>query len=292
MRILLTGAEGQLGRCFSDRAAESLEVFATDRKQLDITDSAAVENIIRSLKPEAIINAAAYTAVDKAESDYDTAHLINCQGVKHLAAMASKLNIPLIHISTDYVFNGESHIAYSESDRCDPKSVYGATKLAGELEALQSPKGIVIRTSWVFSEYGNNFVKTMLRLGTQRDALSVVGDQYGCPTYAGDLAHAIIRILDMPEFKPGLYHYSGDESVSWYEFAENIFTTAQASGLYPRVPSLSSITTEQYPTSAARPRYSVMNTNKLKAVGIAAGDWKKQLATIIPKILNEFRVQA
>ncbi|AYA06628.1 MULTISPECIES: dTDP-4-dehydrorhamnose reductase [Rahnella] len=287
MRVLLTGAEGQLGRCFSDRAGESLEILATDRKQLDITDLVAVQKVIDSFKPDAIVNAAAYTAVDKAESDYDAAFAINCQAVKNLASQAGKLNIPFIHVSTDYVFNGESKIAYSESDNCDPKSVYGVTKRAGELEVLQSPKGIVIRTSWVFSEYGNNFVKTMLRLGAQRDALSIVGDQYGCPTYAGDLAQAIIEILSIPNFKPGLYHYSGDESVSWYQFALSIFATAHASGSYPRIPALSSITTEEYPTPAARPRYSVMNTNKLNAAGIAPGNWKKQLETIIPKILNE-----
>lgn len=290
MRILLTGADGQLGRCFSDRAGELVEILATDRKQLDITDLQAVEKIIESFKPDAIVNAAAYTAVDKAESDYDTAYAINCQAVKNLAGEAIKLNIPFIHVSTDYVFNGESEMAYSESDICDPKSVYGTTKRAGELEALQSPKGIVIRTSWVFSEYGNNFVKTMLRLGAQRDALSIVGDQYGCPTYAGDLAQAILNILAASDFKPGIYHYSGDESVSWYQFAQEIFITAKASGLYPRSPALSSITTEEYPTPAARPRYSVMNTNKLNAVGIAPGKWKKQLEVIIPKILNEVSV--
>jgi len=290
MRILLTGAEGQLGRCFSDRAGDSLEILATDRKQLDITDLQAVEKVIDSFKPDAIVNAAAYTAVDKAESDYDTAYAINCEAVKNLAAEASRLNIPFIHVSTDYVFNGESEIAYSESDSCDPQSVYGTTKRAGELEALKSPKGIVIRTSWVFSEYGNNFVKTMLRLGAQRDALSIVGDQYGCPTYAGDLAQAILKMLAASDFEPGLYHYSGDESVSWYQFAQKIFTTANASGLYPRVPILSSITTEEYPTPAARPRYSVMNTNKLNAMGITPGKWKKQLEAIIPKILNEIGV--
>lgn len=290
MRVLLTGAEGQLGRCFSDRAGALLEVLATDRKQLDITDIDAVQKIINDFNPDAIVNAAAYTEVDKAESDYDAAYAINCHAVKNLASQASKLNIPFIHVSTDYVFNGESKIAYNESDECDPKSVYGATKRAGELEALQSPKGIVIRTSWVFSEYGNNFVKTMLRLGVQRDALSIVGDQYGCPTYAGDLAQAILTMLATPNFMPGLYHCSGDESVSWYQFAQSIFNTAHASASYPRIPVLSSITTDEYPTPAARPRYSVMNTNKLNAAGIAPGDWKKQLERVIPKILKEVSV--
>lgn len=289
MKILLTGSEGQLGRCFIDRADKRFEILATDRKQLDITDAHAVKTIIESFRPDAIVNAAAYTAVDKAESDTDAARAINATAVKHLAEQATAMGIPLIHVSTDYVFNGENEKPYLETDECSPQSVYGETKREGELEALKSPLGIVIRTSWVFSEYGNNFVKTMLRLGTQRDALSIVGDQYGCPTYAGDLAQAILDILAKPDFPAGIYHFSGDESVSWYQFANEIFTVAVRSGHYNRAPALSSITTKEYPTPAARPQYSVMCTDKLMKAGIPPGNWKQQLAIIVPKLLTEVK---
>lgn len=277
MKVLLTGANGQLGRCFQDRLPANWQILATDSAQLDITDLAQVAAAITAFKPDAIVNAAAYTAVDKAESDVDLAERINAAGPANLASVAAQHGIRLVHVSTDYVFDGNANTPYTEESPTNPLSVYGATKLAGERAvSAAAPDAIIVRTAWVFSEYGNNFVKTMLRLGKERDGLSIVNDQRGCPTYAGDLAQAIIALLQQ-NAAGGIYHYAGDKEVSWFEFAQAIFTVAVQKAVLNRAPMLTPITTTQYPTPAHRPTYSTLAGDKIKALGIALSDWQSAL---------------
>ena len=224
MRTLLTGAKGQLARCLRDRLPEDWELIATDSTSLDITDTEAVHHMIKNFQPDAIVNAAAYTAVDKAEENAEAAFAVNATAVHNLAAAARAAHARFIHISTDYVFDGEGKRPYRETDYTNPRSTYGQSKVAGELLALAAhPESTIVRTSWLFSEYGSNFVKTMLRLAKERDSLSIVHDQTGCPTYAGDLAHAIISLLQQPTSPRGIFHYCGNKSATWYEFTKASF---------------------------------------------------------------------
>lgn len=288
MRVLLTGAAGQLGRCFIDRLPADWILMATDSQQLDITDPVAVSAVVAQFIPEAIVNAAAYTAVDKAESEPEKATAINVDGPGFLAAAAAKLDIPFVHISTDYVFDGTASEPYCENTPCSPKSIYGQTKLDGEIAALKAnPKTVVIRTAWVFSEYGNNFVKTMLRIGAQRTELGVVSDQYGCPTYAGDIAAVVIAMLSKPQMSYGIYHYCGDTAVSWFDFAQSIFTEAQACELYPHQVKVNPIASHEYPTPASRPAYSILSTDKICALNLRPSPWKQQLKIVLHKILSQ-----
>ncbi|KHS66653.1 dTDP-4-dehydrorhamnose reductase [Pectobacterium brasiliense] len=281
MRILLTGANGQLGRCFQDRLPTEWEILATDTAELDITDLARVEEVVKDFQPDAIVNAAAYTAVDKAESEPELAEKINVTGPENLAVVANKQGIRLVHVSTDYVFDGNATEPYHEDSATNPLSVYGKTKLAGEQAVTQAaPETIIVRTAWVFSEYGNNFVKTMLRLAKERDSLSIVHDQRGCPTYAGDLAQAIISLLDK-NVEGGIYHYCGDKEVSWYEFAQAIFSTAVQKALLNKAPILTPITTAQYPTQAQRPAFSILCQKKINKLGVNSSNWEKSLGAII-----------
>ncbi|CAI0781384.1 dTDP-4-dehydrorhamnose reductase [Serratia proteamaculans] len=288
MRVLLTGAAGQLGRCFIDRLPADWILMATDSQQLDITDPVAVSAVVAQFMPEAIVNAAAYTAVDKAESEPEKAKAINVDGPSFLAAAAAKLDIPFVHISTDYVFDGTASEPYCENTPCSPKSIYGQTKLDGEIAALKAnPKTVVIRTAWVFSEYGNNFVKTMLRVGVQRTELGVVSDQYGCPTYAGDIAAVVIAMLSKPQLSYGIYHYCGDTAVSWFDFAQSIFKEAQACELYPHQVKVNPIASHEYPTPASRPAYSILSTDKISALNLRPSPWKQQLKIVLHKILSQ-----
>lgn len=281
MKILLTGANGQLGRCFQDRLPAEWEILATDTAELDITDLEHVEQTVKQFKPDAIVNAAAYTAVDKAESEPELAEKINVIGPENLAIVASKQGIRLVHVSTDYVFDGNATEPYREDSATNPLSVYGKTKLAGEQAvAKASSKAIIVRTAWVFSEYGNNFVKTMLRLAKERDTLSIVNDQRGCPTYAGDLAQAIISLLEK-NAEGGIYHYCGDKEVSWYEFAEEIFKIAKQKSVVTNTPTLKPIATEHYPTPAHRPAFSTLACEKMKALEISLSEWINALAKAI-----------
>ncbi|GKW41460.1 NAD(P)-dependent oxidoreductase [Pectobacterium carotovorum subsp. carotovorum] len=283
MRILLTGANGQLGRCFQDRLPAEWEILATDTAELDITEIEHIEQTVKQFKPDAIVNAAAYTAVDKAESEPELAAKINVTGPENLAIVASKQGIRLVHVSTDYVFDGNAAEPYSEDSATNPLSVYGKTKLAGEQAvAKASSEAIIVRTAWVFSEYGNNFVKTMLRLGKERDALSVVNDQRGCPTYAGDLAQAIISLLEK-NAEGGIYHYCGDKEVSWYEFAEEIFRTAVKINKLAEAPTIKPVTTREFSTVAIRPKYSTLNTSKIEVIDIISSRWIESLSEIIAK---------
>lgn len=281
MKVLLAGANGQLGRCFQDRLPFGWQILATDSTELDITDLAQVTATVSAFKPNSILNAAAYTAVDKAESEVAAAERINAVGPANLASVATQHGIRLVHVSTDYVFDGNTNTPYTEESVTNPLSVYGITKLAGERAvSAAAPDAIIVRTAWVFSEYGNNFVKTMLRLGKERDALSIVDDQRGYPTYAGDLAQAIIALLQQ-NAAGGIYHYAGDKEVSWFEFAQTIFSVAVQKAVLSKAPTLTPITTAQYPTPAHRPAYSTLAGEKVMGLGIELSDWQGALKKTI-----------
>ena len=275
--ILVTGANGQLGSELKDFELKypQFNFYFTNSQELDITNHSLVRSFIIENKIEIIVNCAAYTAVDKAETEHVLCNEINHLAVANFAQIAKEQNIKLVQISTDYVFDGESYKPYLESDSTNPQSVYGTTKLAGEI-AMQNiaPKNsIIIRTSWVYSSYGNNFVKTMLRLGREREELSIIVDQVGTPTYAKDLAKAILEILPQLEKKEvAIYNFSNLGVCSWYDFAKAIF---ESSGIKVNV---APIETSQYPTAAKRPLYSVMNKRKItEKFNITIPYWKDSL---------------
>lgn len=292
MRILLTGKNGQLGRCFQDVISEDsqgYELFAFGSADLDITNKQQLMKVVDSIKPDIIINAAAYTHVDQAEVDKEQAFLVNETGTRLLANAANKLNIPLIHISTDYVFDGNAVEPYKPNDITSAQSVYGQSKLAGELALIEHcQKYLILRTAWVFSEYGNNFVKTMVRLADEKVQLSVVADQYGCPTYAGDIAKAIVAICDQYRLQGmlnwGTYHYCGDHTTSWHGFARAIFSKAYQYQLINKIPKLTAISSEQYPTPAIRPSYSVLDTACLINLNVTASPWLASLGCVLKKL--------
>lgn len=287
MRVLVTGCNGQVGHCLTELLAKSdVILHAVDKEVLDITNQEAVNAVVNEFRPTVIINAAAHTAVDKAETETELSYAINRDGPKYLAEAAQAVGAAILHISTDYVFEGNKKGEYAESDATAPQGVYGASKLAGEVAVASAcEKHIILRTAWVFGEHGNNFVKTMLRLGASRDELSIVGDQFGGPTYAGDIASALItiakQIASNQAVQYGVYHYSGLPHVSWYQFAETIFDVAVDQGILAKKPMLHCITTAQYPTPAKRPSNSTLNTEKIKsAFAIAASDWKVALTNL------------
>ncbi|WP_269621004.1 dTDP-4-dehydrorhamnose reductase [Zhongshania sp. BJYM1] len=287
MHILVTGANGQLGQCLADQLiAQGITHTLLSRQDADINDTVVLEKIVADKGITAIINAAAYTAVDKAESEHELAKRINEDGPAALAKLCSRFDIPLLHVSTDYVFDGNKKTPYLETDQTNPAGVYGQTKLHGELAVQRHcPKHIILRTAWVFSEYGNNFLKTMLRLAKERDTLGVVADQVGCPTYAGDIANALISIAKQlheveqnkseAQARYGVYHYSGNEAVSWYGFATAIFEEAHKQGVLKSIPTVNAIETEAYPTPAMRPAYSVLSAEKIgQDYGVSASNWR------------------
>ena len=286
MKVLVLGCKGQLGRCLNDQLINTnYEVTYTSRDQIDIADLEGAWIKITRIAPDVIINASAYTAVDKAEKEPVTADLINHLAVDNLAVICFELGCWLIHVSTDYVFDGNSTVPYLEADKTNPQGVYGRTKLDGEL-AIQSSgcKYVILRTAWVFSEYGNNFLKTMLRLGAVHDELSIVGDQIGCPTYAQDIAKAIVAMitkLNEESSASGIFHYCGDQLCSWYEFAGVIFEEARISGLQTPV-LIHSIQTSDYPTAAERPGYSALDCNKIEnTFGVNTSDWKLGVKNVV-----------
>jgi dTDP-4-dehydrorhamnose reductase len=290
MRVLITGCNGQVGHCLTEQLKKqaSAQVLPLDSKGLDITDQSAVQATVNKFKPSIIINAAAYTAVDRAEDEVELAYAINRDGAKYLAEAAKNIDATILHISTDYVFSGDKIGLYEEADVTDPQSVYGKSKLAGEQAIIEAcDKHIILRTAWVFAEVGNNFIKTMLRLGKDRAALGVVGDQFGGPTYAGDIASALIdiaTIIDNNEsVKYGLYHFSGLPHVSWFEFAQEIFENAKAQNVLDNIPALTAITTAEYRTPAKRPANSTLATNKItNTFAIEASDWKLAISNLEP----------
>jgi len=273
-RIVLTGAGGQFGQtlvaCWPDSLLSQYELIPLMRGDLDIADAAAVHSTLDALQPVLIINAAAYTAVDKAESEAEAAFAINERGVANLAAAST---CPLIHLSTDFVFDGAASTPYAENTATAPLSVYGKSKLAGEKALLaRKPDAMIIRTSWLYSEYGANFVKTMLRLMSERDVLSIVNDQIGSPTSTHSLAAVVCSAastrLDsaaMPKEPTGIFHWSDGASITWFDFALEIQTQALALGLLKSRCTLRPIPTSEYPTPAARPLYSVMSRARARA---------------------------
>lgn len=290
MVVLVTGANGQLGQSLQyvveksfdlnskNQTATHLKFIFCNSRELDITDSNNVQTIFDKYKPTFCINTAAYTAVDKAESELEKAHLINVVGPKNLATACNQYNATLLHISTDFVFDGTKKSPYSEVDIPNPTGVYGQTKLEGE-KAVQEicAKHYIVRTSWVYSQFGNNFLKTMLRLASEKDSLSVVNDQIGTPTNAVDLATALIAIIENSRQYPannnyGIYNFSNEGQCSWYDFAQKIFEVNNISI------NLQAISTTSFPTAAKRPAYSVLDKSKIKEVfTLEINDWKNSL---------------
>lgn len=279
--ILVTGANGQLGNALQAIAGQypDFQLLYTDKDTLDITSEEAVEAFFSRQPVHAVINCAAYTAVDKAEEDEEAAFLLNFQAPLILAEAAAKHNSAFIHISTDYVFDGRHYRPYTETSETSPQSIYGASKLRGEAAVLgYHPNAVVIRTSWLYSRYGVNFVLRMQQLMQEKESLNVVYDQVGTPTYAPDLAAVILTILQHPEPAGGIYHYSNEGVASWYDFAIAIKALTGASC------RISPVTSEQYPTPAQRPAYSVLNKEKIKAAfGITIPYWKDSLAVCLGK---------
>ncbi|MFO7616600.1 MAG: dTDP-4-dehydrorhamnose reductase [Bacteroidales bacterium] len=288
MRILLTGARGQLGRSLTGRRADHgpLSWVSTDLEDLDITDPVAVKRFLEQSAPDAIVNCAAYTTVDRAEEEPQQAFRINATGPANLAAAALERKIPLIHISTDYVFPGNGTRPYRESDPTGAGTVYGRSKLAGEELVMESgARSVIIRTSWLYSEFGHNFVRTILRLGRERESLRVVDDQSGSPTYAGDLAAAIIRVLSELETKPdwpvqpAVYHFCNTGKATWYELASQI---VRITNLPCRIIPVS---TAEYPQKAARPAYSVLDNSLFRSTfGAQIPNWKESLGICLRQI--------
>ena len=294
MKILVSGSTGQLGQSL-------LKVMPTrypnttffDRQALDQSEPETIRPKLAELEPDVIINAGAFTAVDKAEDDSALAYAINCNAVGEMARYCKDHGAALLHVSTDYVFDGAADTPYLETDPTNPSSVYGASKLAGEQAIITSGcSHIIIRTAWVFSVFGQNFLKTMLRLGRERDALNVVADQIGCPTYATDLANALAATLNPIEqghCEWGLYHYSGQTAVSWHEFAQEIFVQAKQRGL--RVPdTVNPISTSAYPTPAPRPAWSVLdNTKFCETFQVPASDWHAGIDACLAELEKTFK---
>lgn len=278
MNILVTGANGQLGNSVRKIAGNypQHKFIYTDMPEVDITNLPLLEDLVKKESVGAIINCAAFTAVDKAESCEELAAKINVDGPKNLALAAKSVGAKLVHISTDYVFDGKSSLPLKETDATQPIGVYGRTKRQGEIEVEKSGcDAIVIRTAWLYSEYGNNFVKTMLRLGKERESLNVVYDQIGTPTYATDLAFAIMTLLEKGFKGFDTYHFSNEGVISWFDFTKAIFEIADLGT------KVSAIESFEYPTAAERPAYSVLNKRKIKAAGVSVPYWKESLKTCI-----------
>jgi len=275
MKILITGAYGQLGNEIKLQSENypGWQFVFTDVDSLDITDENAVKQYFSANNFDFVINCAAYTAVDKAESDFDTAQKVNALAPKLLAKYSKSTGAKLIHVSTDYVFAGDAHLPYEESDAVAPNGAYGKTKLEGEQNCqTENPETVIVRTAWLYSAFGNNFVKTMLRLGKEKDELAVVYDQVGSPTYAGDLAEAILKIVDNENFVPGIYHFSNEGVASWFDFAKAIF---EMSGITCKV---NPVLSDQFPSPTKRPHYSVLNKTKIRQTySIEIPYWKDSL---------------
>ncbi|KAA0548351.1 dTDP-4-dehydrorhamnose reductase [Bacillus sp. BGMRC 2118] len=279
MIVLVTGAKGQLGQdVVKLLQSQQHEVHGLDRSQLDISNEAQVKDVVATIKPDAIIHCAAYTNVDAAEEDVDTAYKINALGTKYLAQAASNIGAKMVNVSTDYVFDGSATKPYEVDHETSPLGVYGETKLAGENFLIHHlEKHFIVRTAWVYGVYGNNFVKTMLRLGKERDELGVVSDQLGSPTYTVDLAKFLVELIQTEKY--GIYHASNEGICSWYEFAVEIFKQA---GMDTKVNPL---TTEQFPRPAERPKYSVLSKAKIVEEGFTPmRDWKEALSDFLTEL--------
>ncbi len=286
-RILITGCKGQLGREIQELSVEykDMDFEFTDVEELDITDESELNKFLAADNFDYIINAAGYTAVDKAEKEKDKAGLINSYAVELLSKATAKHNIILIHISTDFVFGGEKNTPYTESDQPAPLSAYSESKYNGEKNFLQfAKKGLIIRTSWLYSSYGHNFVKTIMKYGKQKDELNVVFDQTGTPTYANDLAKAILHIVNSEReiTTTDIYHYSNEGITSWYDFAHAVIELAAISC------KINPVETKDYPLPSKRPQYSVMNKNKIKTkYNLLIPYWRDSLKICIERIKSE-----
>ena len=286
MKILVTGANGQLGRELRNVLESEIpgQSIYIDVAELDLTDSKAVDLFFKQNEISHVVNCAAYTAVDRAEEEKLECASININAVKNLAIAADSVGAKIIHISTDYVFDGTAHRPYKESDKVNPISEYGTTKRKGETALLAlAPESIIIRTSWLYSPHGNNFVKTMMRLGAEHSEIKVVCDQIGSPTYALDLARAIYRVLLSHQWVEGIFHYSNEGVCSWYDFAKAIHRIAGIKGC-----NVCPIPTEEYPTAASRPFFSVLDKSRIKATyGADVPYWEDSLIDCINRIKNE-----
>ncbi len=283
MKILITGAQGQVGQEFV--ALNRSDLICLSRSECDITDLPNLKSAIKRYQPNFIINTAAYTAVDKAETEIDLAYQINRDGVANLAMLCKQHNIPLIHISTDYVFDGNKKSAYLETDLPNPQSVYGASKLSGEQALIQlHEQYIILRVSWVFGQFGKNFVKTIIRLAKEREELKIVADQLGCPTSAHSIAEVALTIVEhinQGKTSWGVYHYCNLKPTNWFEFAQKIVAEAKKYKSLA-VQNMIPITTADYPTPAKRPANSVLNCQKFQAeFGIISANWERELAKVV-----------
>ncbi len=292
MRILITGCRGQLGRELVMQAGGlGLEPLAMNHADLDITRSDQTQKIISDLTPGMVVNASAYTNVDEAETHTEDAYAVNRDGPAHLASACSVLAIPLIHISTDFVFDGQKKTPYLESDLISPLSIYGKSKAEGEMAVRAGlQQHLILRTSWLFSEHGRNFVKTMLGLGREKNQVSVVADQYGCPTSAADLGRAILtmvqKIITRDKICWGTYHYCGQGTTSWHGFAETIFNLA-APYENLKIRQVKPITTDQFPLPARRPLRSSLDCSRIRdQFGVETIPWQQSLARVIGKIYS------
>jgi dTDP-4-dehydrorhamnose reductase len=285
-KILVTGVNGQLGSELKKLSAwhPEFEFYFFDKEQLNIADTQSVASVFEQVQPQYCINCAAYTAVDKAESDREVAYQINAEGTGNIAIASAKYNTKFIHISTDYVFDGNGKEPYSEDYPTHPLNFYGLSKLEGEKACFEvNHEAIIIRTSWVYSSFGNNFVKTMLRLMSSKESINVVADQYGIPTYAADLARSLVEIITYPEWKAGLYHFSNTGNpITWFQFASAIKQETGSLCIVNPIPS------SEYPTPARRPFYSVLNTSKIQTTfGITIPDWHKSLIACLDILKSE-----
>ena len=283
-KILVTGANGQLGQCLQKISSqfEEFEFIFTDSETLDITNKEEVNDFFWQNAPDFCINAAAYTAVDLAETEVEKAFLVNADGTENLAEACAENNAQFIHVSTDYVFDGENNLAYTEEDFTNPLGVYGASKLAGDELALEvNPCSVILRTSWVYSEFGKNFVKTMLNLFATKEELNIVADQFGQPTNANDLAEAIMKIIKSEKITPGIFNFSNLGRISWFDFAEKIAELSEAKI------KLNAIETSQYPTPAKRPKNSVLDLDKIsKTYAIQLKPWEESIEDCVQILQN------
>ena len=283
MKTLVMGCNGQLGHSLADTASVNVNLIGLDLPELDITDASAVLEICRETRPDVIVNATAYTAVDQAESESALATSVNVEGSRNIAIASREVGARLIHISTDFVFDGQSSTPYKADAVTNPLSVYGQTKRDGELAVLEETSGtaVVIRTSWLYSKTGSNFVKTMLRLMGERDELGIVADQFGSPTWADSLAEALWAFVDAPEHS-GIFHWTDSGETSWQEFAVAIQQEALALGLLGKAIPIHAIKTEDYSTVATRPAYSVLDcSSTIQAINIQPAEWRTNLRRML-----------
>jgi len=282
--ILITGSNGQLGNEMQQAAVRfpDFNYIYTDVAELDICDKSALDAFVKANNVNVIVNCAAYTAVDKAEDDVELCYKINCDAVRNIAEVATENKVKVVHVSTDYVFDGTNYLPYTEDMPVCPATVYGKSKLEGEQALLENCReSVILRTAWLYSSFGNNFVKTMIKLGNERDSLGVIFDQVGTPTYAADLADAILQLLSNETFVPGIYHFSDEGVCSWYDFTKTIHRMANITC------DVKPIETKDYPARTPRPHFSVLNKGKIKSTyGISIPHWEVSLEKCIQLLQN------